>query len=99
MRRRILQPVQDGCFLDQLPEGEIHFNRVELSGVMAEEFLLRQLGWIKIRLPRRISPSRRSCEELRHLVFLREPSCPQCLMIFSLLSHPLTTTPRTRIVL
>src|SRR5450631_2155220 len=66
MCRRIVQPVLDSRFFDQLTESEIHFDRIELHGVVAQELFLRQLGGVEFRLPRWISPSRGSCEELRH---------------------------------
>ena len=31
MRRRILHPVLDGRFFDQLPESEIHFDGIQLA--------------------------------------------------------------------
>src|ERR1700686_3674148 len=65
---RILQPVLNCGFFDELPESEIHFDRIQLGRVVAEEFLLRQLFRIKVGLPCRIGPSRRSYEELRHKI-------------------------------
>ena len=55
--RRILHPVLNRRFFDQLPKREIDFDGVQLRGVVVQELLLRQLGWIEIRLPRRVSPS------------------------------------------
>ena len=71
MRRRILQPVLNSRFFNQLPESEIHFNGIELRCVVTQEFLLRQLWRIEIRLPCRVSPSGGSSKELRHRVLAR----------------------------
>src|SRR5438270_5572079 len=57
VRRRILQPVLHGRLFYKLPEGEIHFDGIELSRIVSKEFLLRQFGWIKFGLPCRVSPS------------------------------------------
>src|ERR1035438_969173 len=68
MRGRILQPVLDGRLFDKLPEGKIHFDRIESVGVVIQKFFLRQLDGVKIRLPTRVSPSRRSGVDLWHNV-------------------------------
>src|SRR3981081_456662 len=66
VRRRILNPILNSGFFDQLAEGEIYFYSVELRRVVAEEFFLCQLGGIEVGLPAWIRPSRGSGEELRH---------------------------------
>ncbi len=66
VRGRFLDPVLDRGLFHQLPESEVHFDRIELRGVVTEKLLLRELGWIEVRLPARISPSRSSDKQLRH---------------------------------
>src|SRR5260370_34945295 len=66
VRRGLMNPVLDRCLFHQLPEGKVHFNRIKLSGVITEKFLLRELGRIEVRLPRWISPPGRSGKQLRH---------------------------------
>src|ERR1017187_610335 len=83
---RVLQPVLDGCLFDELPESEIHFDGIELRSVVTEEFLLRQLGRIEIRLPCRVRPSGGSSKELRHKVFARQCRRP-CLADTSVRPH------------
>ncbi len=51
------QPVLDGGFFDELAEGEVHFDRVELGGVEVEEFLLGEFFGIESGLPSWIRPS------------------------------------------
>src|SRR5207302_7859123 len=66
VRRRFLNPVLDRGLFHQLPESKVHFNRIQLSGVMAEKLFLRELGRIEVRLPRWISPPGRSDKQSRH---------------------------------
>src|SRR5882672_11718085 len=56
MRWSLLNPVLDGAFFHQLPEGEVHLNRVKLRGVMAEKLFLREFGRVEVGLPCWISP-------------------------------------------
>src|ERR1700693_889819 len=62
-----VNPFLGSCFLQQLTKGEIDFNRIQLRGVVLQEFCLGELGWIKIGLPAWISPSRCSRIKLRHV--------------------------------
>src|SRR5579872_1585850 len=66
MRRRVLHPVPDRGFLDELPKGEIYFDGIELGRIVTQEFLLRQLGRVKIGLPCRVSPSGGPSKKLAH---------------------------------
>ena len=54
---RVGQPVLDGCFFDELAEGEVDLDRVELGGVEAEEFFLGEFFGIEGGLPGWIRPS------------------------------------------
>src|SRR5260370_21339483 len=62
----LLNPVLNRGLFHQLPESKVHFNRIQLGGVVTEKFLLRELGRIEVRLPRWISPPGRSDKQLRH---------------------------------
>src|SRR5271155_5992903 len=66
VRRSFLDPVLDRSFLDQLPEGEVHFHGIELRRVVTEKLFLRELGRIEVRLPARVGPSGSSGKQLRH---------------------------------
>jgi hypothetical protein len=48
---RLLEPVLNRRLFYQLPKSKVHFDRVELSRVVAEKFFLREFGGIKVRLP------------------------------------------------
>src|SRR5215467_11131832 len=54
----LVQPFLNGGFFQKLTKREIDFNRVELGGVMGQEFCLRQFWGIEIRFPAGISPAR-----------------------------------------
>ncbi len=51
VRRGFLNPVLDRGLFHQLPESEIHFDRIELRSVVTEKFFLRELSGIEVRLP------------------------------------------------
>ena len=59
-------PFLCGCVLEKLAKSQIDFNRVELAGVISQEFRLRKLLRIERRLPTWISPSGSADEQLRH---------------------------------
>ena len=59
-------PFLRGGFFQQLAEGQIHFDGVELTGVVGEKPGLRQFGGIEIRLPAWVGPPGRAHKKLRH---------------------------------
>src|SRR5260370_7537804 len=65
-RRCLLDPVLNRCFFHELAESEVHFNRIELSCVVAEKLFLREFGWVEVGLPARVGPSGSPHEQLRH---------------------------------
>src|SRR5712691_3019688 len=65
-RRCLLDPVLNRCFFHKLAESEVHFNRIELSCVVAEKLFLREFGWVEVGLPARVGPSGSPHEQLRH---------------------------------
>src|SRR5882762_19461 len=64
--RRLGQPVLQGRFFDQLPEGIVHLHRIQLGCIVAQEFFLGQFLRIEIRFPAWVCPSGGACEQLRH---------------------------------
>jgi hypothetical protein len=59
-------PFLRGGFFQQLSEGEIDFDSVQLAGVVSQKFCLREFFWIKSRFPARVRPSGSADEELGH---------------------------------
>jgi len=62
----ICDPVLNGCFFHQLPEGVVDLDGVQLRRVKVQEFLLRELLRIELRLPARVGPSGSADIELSH---------------------------------
>jgi len=56
---RVLQPVLDGGFFDQLAEGEVYFDGVELGGIVSEKFFSEQVSLGRNRASRFCRPIRR----------------------------------------
>ena len=64
--RRVGEPVLDGRFFDQLAEGEVDFDGIQLGRIEIQKFLLREFFGIERRFPARIRPSGSADIELSH---------------------------------